>query len=60
MRGVPILERLRETLREQDFRTFREHVLAVRVRFADVAADGTVKPFNRYVTCRVDRGRAES
>jgi ubiquinone/menaquinone biosynthesis C-methylase UbiE len=60
MRGVPILERLRETLPEQDFRSFREQVMAVRIRFADVGADGTVKPFNRYVTCRVDPGSAQS
>ena len=60
MRGVPILERLRETLREQDFQTFRKDVIALRARFADVAADGTVKPFNRYVICRVDLVRAES
>lgn len=60
MRGVPILERLRETLRDKDFQTFREEVIAMRVRFADVAAGGALKPFNRYVTCRVDPGGAES
>jgi ubiquinone/menaquinone biosynthesis C-methylase UbiE len=60
MRGVPILERLRATLSEQDFRAFRESVIALRVRFADVAAGGTVKPFNRYLTCHVDVGHAES
>ncbi|HEX6150112.1 class I SAM-dependent methyltransferase [Nocardioides sp.] len=59
MRGVPILERLRATLSEQDFRTFRENVIALRVRYADVAADGTVKPFNRYLTCHVDVSHAE-
>ncbi|WP_432477075.1 class I SAM-dependent methyltransferase [Nocardioides sp. GXQ0305] len=59
MRGVPILERLRETLSQRDFRTFRENVIALRLRFADVAADGTVTPFNRYVNCRVDLGHAE-
>jgi ubiquinone/menaquinone biosynthesis C-methylase UbiE len=58
MRGVPLLERLRDTLSEEDFRTFRDKVCAVRLGFADLAADGSVRPFNRYVTCRVDPGPA--
>ena len=60
MRGVPILERLRETLPEQDFERYREDVIGLRARFADVAADGTVNPFNRYMTCRIDLDVAES
>ena len=60
MQGVPILERLRETLPEQAFQTFRTDVSALRVRFADIAADGTIKPFNRYVVCSVDLDQAES
>jgi ubiquinone/menaquinone biosynthesis C-methylase UbiE len=54
MRGVPVLERLRETLAAQDFETFRQSIIALRLRFAVLASDGTVKPFNSYVTCRVD------
>jgi ubiquinone/menaquinone biosynthesis C-methylase UbiE len=60
MRGVPILERLRETLPDQDFEKFREDIIGLRARFADVATDGSVNPFNRYVTCRIDLDRAES
>jgi hypothetical protein len=60
MQGVPILERLRETLPEQDFQTFRTEVIALRARFADVTANGTVKPFNRYVICRVDPDPADN
>ena len=59
MRGVPLLVRLRSTLSEEDFRSFREEVCASRTRFADLAADGSVRPFNRYVTCRVYLGRDE-
>ena len=25
-----------------------------------VAADGTIRPFNRYMICRVDQGRAHT
>lgn len=60
MRGVPILERLRETLPDQDFEKFREDVIGLRARFADVTTDGSVNPFNRYVTCRIDLDGAES
>ena len=31
-------------------REYREDVIGLRARFADVAADGTVNPFNRYMT----------
>jgi ubiquinone/menaquinone biosynthesis C-methylase UbiE len=54
MRGVPVLERLRETLPGHDFDSFREDIIGLRARFADVATDGSVDPFNRYVICRVD------
>lgn len=60
MRDVPILERLRETLPDEDFEEFREDVIRLRARFADVDADGTLNPFNRYVTCRIDVAPAES
>ena len=60
MRGVPFLERLRGTLPDQDFEKLREDIIGLRARFADVAADGSVSPFNRYVTCRIVLDRAES